>query len=89
MSNFILCLECKKYLGKYKLFIEAYTMCIKMLDDKIDSVSPDNMNTVPSLDLDINMGDLLDALKIDNICCRMHTITAADFFSFLDMKTEI
>jgi len=89
MSNFILCPECKKYLGKYRLFIEAYDMCIKMIDGDIMSTNASNLDLIPNAKLDKKKADLLDALDITNICCRTHCITNADFYSFLNFKEQL
>ncbi len=89
MSNFILCPECKKYLGKYRLFIEAYDMCIKMMDENISSIDPGNLGISPSAEICKQISDLLDALNITNICCRTHCVTNADFYSFLNFKEQI
>jgi len=88
MSNFILCLECKTYLGKYKSFIEAYNMSMKMLNNKlISSVNPAKIDISP--DIVPDMKDLLDALNFKNSCCRTHILTSADFYKYLLNRTEL
>lgn len=88
MSNFILCLECKEYFGKYKSFIEAYLLCMKILDDKlISDVNPEKID-ISSVPVP-NMKNLLDALDINNVCCRAHEITPADFYNYLLNRTEL
>ncbi len=88
MSNFVLCLECKVFLGKYKSFIEAYNICMKMLNDKlISSISPEKIDV--SQDVVFNMKDLLDVLNFEHPCCRTHILSPADFHKYLLNRTEL
>lgn len=88
MSNFVLCLECKEYLGRYKRFIEAYNLCMKILNDKlISDVNPEKID-ISSVPVP-NMKNLLDSLDIKHICCRSHEITTADFYKYLLNRTEL
>ena len=49
MSNFILCLECKEYIGKYKSFIEAYNLSMKRLNDDIVKTDPGKIDLSPNI----------------------------------------
>lgn len=87
MSAFILCPECKEFLGKYSAFIQGYILCYKMLNLYICNVDPTKLDLTPNLIPD--MKDILDALKIKKTCCRMHILTNADFYEFIDNRTEV
>ena len=89
MSNFILCLECKEYLGKYKSFIIAYTLDMKRLNDKIIKDShPTKLETNKQNQID-PIKDLLDSLGIKKLCCRTHLISGFDFWECLFNSNEI
>lgn len=88
MSGFILCLECRENLGQYKDFIKAYELCIKMLNKNIlDNCHPGKLeiehNVIP------DFSDLLDSLGLTKICCRTHLLSNADFYAYLDYRTEL
>jgi len=77
MSGFILCLECKEFLGKYTSFIEAYILSYKIFNKKLCSINPTKLDLTPNAIPDLK--DLLDILGITKTCCRMHILTNADF----------
>ena len=88
MSNFILCLECKEYLGQWKEFIEAYNISMKILNDNlITSINSEKIDISPNLLPP--MQNLLDSLDLLKMCCRTHILTSADFYKYLDNRTEI
>lgn len=87
MSGFVLCPECKEYLGKYKSFIDAYNLSIKIIDNTIiNNINPEK------LDISVNqlptLGDLLDSLELFKICCRTHILAFTDFYKY-KYRTEL
>ena len=87
MSGFILCLECKEFLGKYTSFIEGYILSYKMLNKKLCSINPTKLDLTPNAIPGFK--ELLDVLDIKHICCRMHILTNADFYKFIINRIEI
>ena len=88
MAAFILCLECRKYLGRYKTFIEAYVYSTKILiKDILDKIHPGKLDIAHNMIPDLS--DLLDSLGLVNMCCRTHILSNADFYSYLNYRTEL
>ena len=82
MAQFIRCPSCGFCFAPYVDFFEKAKLAVykkKLYSDKSEfkDYNPDklslNPGSVPAL------GDILDALKIDKICCRMRILTIMKF----------
>lgn len=83
MSGYILCTECRGYLGKYNDFIIAYEMNMKRLNsDLYNKVEPSKLETITNTKNYLE--ELFDILEIKNMCCRVHITTYDDFHKHIE-----
>ena len=87
MSSFILCPECKYNIGKYTEFIKGCILFYKITNIKYyDNVDPSK--SFFNNDFKEIYKEILDFLDF-KICCRMHTITSADFYELKENATKL